>query len=198
VEKESDRIKPGLEPIDSAIHKIQAQLKVKRSTLELLRKFKSDLDASFEKAGRRKWAGATDRIWAFGPRGNGPNLLINRVPWYERPSLWACVTSGDAECVSDSFGSFHEFDHSLVSGFQLAALSGPLCEEPMQGVCFVIEDWKQERTSGESATTSPPSDSPLPDDIEAGGASEQPKRSGPGVTFSNDLSNEQAAKTETR
>jgi len=34
-----------------------------------------------------------------------------------------------------------ELDHSIISGFQLAAASGPLCEEPMFGICFSISDF---------------------------------------------------------
>lgn len=33
------------------------------------------------------------------------------------------------------------YDNSIVNGFQLAAFSGPLCEEPMSGVCFIIDDF---------------------------------------------------------
>ena len=32
------------------------------------------------------------------------------------------------------------FAPSLVLGFQIASQSGPLCEEPMMGVCFEIVD----------------------------------------------------------
>ena len=37
-----------------------------------------------------------------------------------------------------------ENDNSVVSGFQLATISGPMCEEPMMGVCFVVENWQRE------------------------------------------------------
>jgi len=33
-----------------------------------------------------------------------------------------------------------ELDNSIVTGFQMATASGPLCEEPMLGVCFIVED----------------------------------------------------------
>ncbi|KAH9265206.1 hypothetical protein BASA83_011289 [Batrachochytrium salamandrivorans] len=33
-----------------------------------------------------------------------------------------------------------EFENSFVAGFQISVLSGPLCGEPMSGVCIVIED----------------------------------------------------------
>lgn len=35
-----------------------------------------------------------------------------------------------------------DFDNSIISGFQLATLSGPMCEEPMMGVCFAVERWE--------------------------------------------------------
>lgn len=30
---------------------------------------------------------------------------------------------------------------SVLTGFQAATNAGPMCEEPMMGVCFVIEDF---------------------------------------------------------
>eukprot|EP01132_Coremiostelium_polycephalum_P011146 gene11146-13654_t len=40
----------------------------------------------------------------------------------------------------EKFKKIFEVDHSIVSGFQLATLTGPLCDEPMMGVCLVVED----------------------------------------------------------
>ena len=37
---------------------------------------------------------------------------------------------------------FFRYDNSIVNGFQLATLAGPLCEEPMMGVCFVLKKWE--------------------------------------------------------
>uniref|UniRef100_H2YCF9 Ribosome assembly protein 1 n=1 Tax=Ciona savignyi TaxID=51511 RepID=H2YCF9_CIOSA len=112
--------------IKNIIETIHSQLKIKQETLEQIKQLKSSLEAAFSSAGRRKWSNAVDRIWSFGPRGNGPNILLNNEDDYNRPSIWTC-----AYC-----------DQSIVSGFQLATLSGPLCEEPMHGVCFVVEEWK--------------------------------------------------------
>ncbi len=28
-----------------------------------------------------------------------------------------------------------------MNGFQLASLNGPICEEPMMGVAFILEEW---------------------------------------------------------
>lgn len=30
----------------------------------------------------------------------------------------------------------------MINGFQLATFAGPLCEEPMMGVCFVVKKWE--------------------------------------------------------
>jgi len=34
-----------------------------------------------------------------------------------------------------------KYENSFMNGFQIATLAGPLCEEPMMGVCFIVEDW---------------------------------------------------------
>lgn len=57
--------------------------------------------------------------------------------------MWQClaraeVGNGD---VAAQAGVLREFDNSIISGFQLATLSGPMCEEPLMGVCFSVERW---------------------------------------------------------
>lgn len=83
-----------------------------------------------------KWRGAVERIWAFGPRRCGPNILLNNVEGYRRPSMWQGLEKEWAETAT-----FRDFDNSIVSGFQLATLAGPMCEEPLMGVCFSVETW---------------------------------------------------------
>eukprot|EP01133_Synstelium_polycarpum_P003418 gene3418-3883_t len=54
------------------------------------------------------------------------------------------VSSGMAIKTSllgeEKFKRILELDNSIVSGFQLATYAGPLCDEPMMGVCMVVED----------------------------------------------------------
>uniref|UniRef100_A0A3Q3BF92 Elongation factor like GTPase 1 n=1 Tax=Kryptolebias marmoratus TaxID=37003 RepID=A0A3Q3BF92_KRYMA len=85
----------------------------------------------------RKWKNAVDRIWAFGPRRYGPNILLNSIKDYSRPSVWQCLAWRDR---TDP-GAASDFDNSVISGFQLAALAGPMCEEPLMGVCFSVDRW---------------------------------------------------------
>lgn len=68
----------------------------------------------------------------------GPNILLNSVEGYQRPSVWQCLHQGDKAAEA---AVLRDFDNSIVSGFQLAALSGPMCEEPLMGVCFSVERW---------------------------------------------------------
>jgi len=59
------------------------------------------------------------KIWAFGPEGTGPNLLID-------------VTKG--------VQYLNEIKDSVVAGFQWATKESVLCEENMRGVRFNIHD----------------------------------------------------------
>ncbi|VVC31802.1 Hypothetical protein CINCED_3A025452 [Cinara cedri] len=72
------------------------------------------------------------QIWAFGPRKCGPNILLNKISNYTR-SVWK-----PKDNVNDVLT---KYENSFVNGFQIATLAGPLCEEPMMGVCFVVENW---------------------------------------------------------
>lgn len=70
----------------------------------------------------------------------GPNILLNNVEGYQRPSVWQCLTRADA-AGEGSATVIRDFDNSIISGFQLATLSGPMCEEPLMGVCYSVERW---------------------------------------------------------
>ncbi|XP_057380327.1 elongation factor-like GTPase 1 [Daphnia carinata] len=77
---------------------------------------------------------AADRILSFGPRRCGPNVLLNYTPltlpspWNKNPTH-AVFERTTLECLN-----------SIINGFQLATLAGPICEEPLHGVAFIIED----------------------------------------------------------
>lgn len=98
--------------------------------MQELEKFKIDLKLAFEQAGE-VWRNAYETIWCFGPRRVGPNILFNHTANYKR-------SIGEENRCANVHG---EFDSSFVNGFQMATLAGPLCEEPMMGVAFVVEEW---------------------------------------------------------
>ena len=53
-----------------------------------------------------------------------------------------------------SAGNASEIRKALVAGFEMSVSAGPLCEEPMMGVCFLVESFKpvveEEKKEGES------------------------------------------------
>ncbi|KAJ8895349.1 hypothetical protein PR048_000681 [Dryococelus australis] len=101
-------------------------------TLRAIDEMKTELTAAFTEAGA-EWEGALDQMWSVGPRRCGPNILLNRVARYKRPPMWEPVQAVES--------ALFQYDSNFVNGFQLATLAGPLCEEPMMGVCFVVEGW---------------------------------------------------------
>lgn len=77
------------------------------------------------------WATLLDKIVSFGPNSVGPNLLINNI--------------GNA-----TMSAFHqpdentgfEYESSIISAFQLAVASGPLCAEPVVGIALLLEKFE--------------------------------------------------------
>ena len=117
------------------------EIRLNEDTLLELRDLRTKLNSTLNP----EWEGTVDRIWSFGPRHTGPNILMNAMEDYDRPSLWSSLES-------DSKAALREFDNSIISGFQLATLSGPLCEEPMYGVCVRVKDWSYDDDTPDQAT----------------------------------------------
>ncbi|XP_052796536.1 elongation factor-like GTPase 1 [Mya arenaria] len=116
---------------------IQVGSKLKQSTKEAMKEFKEKLEKLFTEAGKQ-WKDFVEHIWAFGPKRVGPNILVNRVEEYDRLSIWDCLSNEKQK--GKVF--VRDYEYSVMSGFQLATLTGPLCDEPMRGVCFVMEKWE--------------------------------------------------------
>ncbi|XP_011339302.1 elongation factor-like GTPase 1 isoform X2 [Ooceraea biroi] len=93
--------------------------------------FKNELEAAFLEAG---WRGnVLDKIWSFGPRKCGLNILLNETDYKQKKFWEQRSTNIDPRAIYDS---------NIVNGFQLATLAGPLCEELMMGVCFILKKWE--------------------------------------------------------
>uniref|UniRef100_A0A1X7UNC2 Elongation factor EFG domain-containing protein n=1 Tax=Amphimedon queenslandica TaxID=400682 RepID=A0A1X7UNC2_AMPQE len=120
--------------------------------VEGLQTLYEDLKNCLETADKKKWNGAIDRIWSFGPRNSGTNILLNKISSYERPSIWRGVVNQDKGVVGQEATDpvLRNYDNSIISGFQLASLSGPLCEEPLHGVCFEVLEWTEPTSEDES------------------------------------------------
>jgi ribosome assembly protein 1 len=87
-----------------------------------------------------------DKIWSIGPKKCGTNLLINDTD-YENNNMWKRIADKSAKEDLRS-----NYDSSFVNGFQLATLAGPLADEPMQGVCFIVQQWTISDVTEEGAT----------------------------------------------
>ncbi|XP_073977955.1 elongation factor-like GTPase 1 isoform X2 [Rhodnius prolixus] len=98
--------------------------------------FKEDLNSALKQSGGI-WAenNFVNKIWSFGPRRCGPNMLVNEIEDYQNRNVWNVI---NAELMESKL---IEYDSSFINGFQLATLAGPLCEEPMMGVAYFIKDW---------------------------------------------------------
>ncbi|KNC74464.1 hypothetical protein SARC_12991 [Sphaeroforma arctica JP610] len=86
---------------------------------------------------RQVYAMCARNLWAFGPKNCGPNVLVNGIPWYSRDGSAA---GGEDEELEVKRGIVAKLDSSIVNGFQNATANGPLCEEPMRCVLFVVEN----------------------------------------------------------
>lgn len=61
------------------------------------------------------------KIWAFGPEGDGPNIIVD--------STQGCQF-------------MNEIKEHMVSGFEAVSNGGALCDEPMRGIRFNVQDTK--------------------------------------------------------
>ncbi len=110
-------------------------------TAKTVRDFQADLRAVLEST-----ALGADKIWSFGPKLCGPNVLFNEID-DERAnmSFWNSAPEEN---------EYTKYESNLINGFQLATLAGPLCEEPMMGVGFVVSRWSISEEVSQSGASS--------------------------------------------
>ena len=138
------------------------EIRLNQKTLEALRDLKTSLQSAFSDnppSTEFPWEQAVNLIWSFGPRNSGPNILLNGIDGYDRVSVWSAVL----EHAGQSRPALRDYDNSIVSGFQLASLSGPLCEEPMMGVGFLLRQWSYTAATGSASQTGQTTSASTPD-----------------------------------
>ena len=94
-------------------------------SIEAKEDFKNQLEKILNQSPHEPLHDIRDRILSFGPKHIGNNILVKSSH---------CSSLGD------------KYLSSLIHGFQLATLSGPLCEEPLSGCCFVCMDFSVDET----------------------------------------------------
>ncbi|XP_021561609.1 elongation factor-like GTPase 1 isoform X3 [Carlito syrichta] len=132
LEENSDLIR-SMEQLTSSLNEGKNTQVIHQKIQEKIWEFKGKLEQHLT---GRKWRNAVDQIWSFGPRKCGPNILVYKSEDFQN-SVW----TGPADKASKETSKYRDLSNSIVSGFQLATLSGPMCEEPLMGVCFVLEKW---------------------------------------------------------
>ena len=104
------------------------------STMQEVERLKRELEKHLDAS--ETFKGTCDKIWSLGPKQCGPNILINLTDYKSR-EVWP-----GSPPARDGADKRAEMESRLVQGFQLATLAGPLCEEPMMGVAFLVESWQ--------------------------------------------------------
>ena len=82
------------------------------------------------------WLDKLERVVCFGPNQIGSNILLNCIDGY-RCSKGPFQTQTAMNDIREEYGIV-ELEHAIVTGFQVATQAGPLCEEPLTGVCFEL------------------------------------------------------------
>ena len=93
------------------------------------------------------WKSEVDSVWSLGPHGLGPNILLNHIQLSGEPVAGLARVrrfrkAGDGVDSDDDAALsvlLNDVSTGIVSGFQLATRAGPMCEEPMWGVAFVVD-----------------------------------------------------------
>ncbi|KAI9295429.1 P-loop containing nucleoside triphosphate hydrolase protein [Neoconidiobolus thromboides FSU 785] len=117
----------------------QAHSKISLETFlnELEKKFSTSKNTAF-------WEGIVEKIWTFGPKRIGPNILVNNLD-YDHPSFRESITKGkvstNPKWLESTGVSIREIEEGLVTGFQSFTATGPLCNEPIIGTCCFIESF---------------------------------------------------------
>ncbi|KRZ11888.1 Elongation factor Tu GTP-binding domain-containing protein 1, partial [Trichinella zimbabwensis] len=85
----------------------------------------------------KQWSNIVQRLWAFGPRRAVVNLLLNDIDNYRRPNFFDILLDQHF----DSRTGLRQYDQSIVAGFHVCCRAGPICEEPIRGVAFLVKSW---------------------------------------------------------
>lgn len=96
-----------------------------------------------------------DRVWAIGPKKCATCVLLNMTD-YKHRNIWpdATVSGRSSATAAAASDARSEVETSFVNGFEMTVVAGPLVEEPMHGVCFVVEEWTIDRTANGAAADS--------------------------------------------
>lgn len=88
---------------------------------------------SHELSGFMNGAIACDDVWSLGPKKMSTCMLVNKSDYRHLQFMSLASSSASA--------SGGQYDRAIINGFQTAVQAGPLCQEPIHGVCFVMQEF---------------------------------------------------------
>lgn len=115
LESSNEQLKVLMEKHESEDNKIQMSEDLLEVQMKLFEEMKEPLSGIVD----------VNEIWSLGPKKLSTCMLANKSK-YKHLNFWA------AEAPSGPY------DRAIINGFQTAVQAGPLCNEPMHGVCFVM------------------------------------------------------------
>jgi ribosome assembly protein 1 len=125
----------------------------KNEIIETLKKFKNNLIQIYSQkycnninqSNKYDFIKIIDKIISFGPNRCGANVLVNFSD-KDFKSIWNNL---DRNSIS-KYSIFSKYEKSIVFGFNLATIKGPICAEPIQGVAFIVEDFQVKENFSDS------------------------------------------------
>lgn len=109
-------------------------------TVQSMHELRKLLDTQFTEAG---WpADTVDKVWSVGPKFCGTNLLLNELKDFKHRNCFLPKSGNEFAASNEGDADLrYQFENSFINGFQLSTHCGPLCEEPLMGVAFIVEEW---------------------------------------------------------
>lgn len=118
LEANKDQLKVFIDKLEDESRTIKVSNELLDVQATILEEMKESLDGVI----------ASDEVWSVGPKKLSTCMLVNKSQ-YKHLNFWTLdATAG-------------QFDRAIINGFQTAVQSGPLCQEPMHGVCFVMQEF---------------------------------------------------------
>ena len=134
-----------------ALSKISENENMSENLLKTLAEINEKLKSIFKNSKTEHLTeNSVENIWSIGPKKCGTNLLINETD-FKIVNLW----KSKLEKSSTDDPRFN-YESSFLNGFQMTTQAGPLADEPMQGVCFIVEEWTIHEMSEESVSSHGP------------------------------------------
>lgn len=119
LERNREQLKVFIDKIETEDSTV---IEIDKEILEIQEKFSQELNRSMN------GEIICDDVWSLGPKKMSTCMLVNKSTYKHMSLISSGLSAG-------------QYDRAIINGFQTAVQSGPLCQEPMHGVCFVMQEF---------------------------------------------------------